>query len=332
MKQKRTVGKPKPPTPEWSLDLFDNTRISDFQTCPLYFYWRHEREFCSDDEDIWLTFGSAWHSAMDQVWTLLPKGKKDDEVVAAAMSAFRAKWDEGRTSRFADDPARNPGVAQEMLYSYCIERRRLLCHKSFRLIDCERPFAVPLDPEDPNLFYVGRLDKIFEYEGRIYVGEHKTSTAYSKDGTFRSYFIDSFSPNRQIDGYLYAGNMLFGDKFKAVWVDASLVHKDVHDGFRIIPIDRSLVHLDQWLWETRYWIDQITANREAAKRHHNAELLAAFPKNTRSCNQFGKACPFLDQCKVTANPARVPNPPAGFHKERWEPYSREELERALRGA
>lgn len=249
------------------------------------------------------------------------------DLVRDAMVAFKRYWEDNAQSAslFESDDGgrpeiRNAQTATEMLFNYIEERKSMLCRSDFELIAIEQPFAVPLDPDDPHLIYIGKLDKVFRYQKRIYLGEHKTTSLYKREGPFQTAFVESFSPNSQIDGYLYAGYHEYGKELKACWIDAALVHKDVHDGFRFIPIERQWAQIDTWLWEVRYWIAQIEANKEVYRGINDPdnEYLAAFPKNTVSCTQYG-GCPYLDLCKMWSNPAKH-NSPLGFRTEKWEPF------------
>ena len=174
----------------------------------------------------------------------------------------------------------------------------------------------------------GRLDKVVKYQNRHIIIEHKTTTSYKKDGPFRDDFTMSFSPNSQIDGYLYAGHMLYGKSLKSVWVDGALVHANVHDGFRFIPVDRQLSHLSSWLWETRYWIAQIEVNEWALGQNSQEELdyMPAFPKNTSACTNYG-GCPYLDLCKMVSDPSVREDFP-GYLTKKWEPFDELEFQRA----
>lgn len=188
---------------------------------------------------------------------------------------------------------------------------------------------VPLDPEE-TLFYVGRMDKIFKKSGLIHIGEHKTSSLYSKASGFRSTFIDSFSPNSQVDGYLHALHMLYGEKASSVWVDAALCHRDVHDIFKFIPVDRQTSQLSAWLYDTRWWIETIEESwarldeiRDSGKTE---DFMTAFPKNTEACMDYGRSCPYLHLCKMVPNPIDI-GTPEGYKKEIWSPFDRLELEK-----
>lgn len=307
--------------------IVDNTMISDHRTCDRYFYYRHVRGFNPESKSPALSFGSAWHEAMDIVWKILSKNK-DAETSKVAELAYRS-WEDNWTSDGLpglnemsgemDDrfKMRNPSTALEMIYSYIEKRRHFI--SQCELIAIEQPFAVPLDPSDKSLVYVGRLDKVVKHEGEIKIIEHKTSSEYSAGGGFRRSFADSFSPNSQIDGYLFAGRMLYGKKCTSILVDAALVHRDHHDTFAFFPIRRQEGHIDAWLWETRVRIDQIEANLAALKSAApKGQYMAAFPKNTSSCTKYN-GCQYLDLCKMWANPISK-DIPAGFKYEIWEPF------------
>jgi len=263
------------------------------------------------------------------------------ELVKSSMAEFVSYWEENASETPVDqltDPItgrpelRNAETAMEMLYNYIEERGPMLCGRDFKLLAVEQPFAVPLDEARPELIYIGRFDKVFKYQGRIYIGEHKTTTSYKKDGPFRFDFVESFSPNSQVDGYLYAAHLTYGDAVKGCWIDAALVHASVHDGFRFIPIDRHLEQLTGWVWETRYWISQIEANASAVdalrSERPNIPYMAAFPKNTTSCTNYG-GCPYLDMCKMWSNPEHFEEPD-GFAIQKWEPFDELELAKAKR--
>lgn len=157
---------------------------------------------------------------------------------------------------------------------------------------------------------------------------HNTSSAYKKDGPFRNDFLDSFSISSQIDGYNYRLKMDYPDRSAGVWVDAALVHKTVHDGFKFIPVDRPDHMIDGWLWEAHFWIGEIEKNLELYHERKDLDIpyLAAFPKNTGSCSNYG-GCAFADICRTVANPAKLSGPPLGYKIEHWSPFKEIALEK-----
>jgi hypothetical protein len=307
--------------------LYDNTRLKDYRNCPRFFYFRHVRGWVGSGTRAPLAFGLAWHAAMDVVWDNIHID--DDETLGAkAYFMWEKTWtDEGYPSldEMTDEDyevikMRNPNTALDMIRAYIDKRRSFL--EGIEVLDIERPFAVPLDPGNPELFYVGRLDKIFKWQGRIYVGEHKTTSLYKRDGGFRSSYLDSFSPNSQVDGYMHALHMLYGDKAKGIMVDAALVHTKER-AFTWIPVERDISQLEAWLWETHDTIDDIKEDKEFledSSMMSNLSYMPAFRKNTESCFQFGSMCTYLDICKSHSCPSRIQDPPLGFKVEYWSPF------------
>ncbi len=313
---------------------YDNTRLDSARECLRKYYFRHVRHWRRDGSAPALAFGLSWHDAMDVIWQGLCGRENPDinEVHANAMVAWHARWtSEGFPSwndmtldQEQQMAPRTPGIAAEMLHAYIEERRGFLSNTE--LIACEKPFCVPLHPDDTSILYVGRRDKDFKHpQGGIYTGEHKTTSAYLKNGPFRRDYVDSWSPNSQIDGYIHSGHMDYGQKQRAVWVDAALVHKTVR-GFKFIPIERDHSHLDSWLWETADLINEIEENAEVLKTMRAAgianevQFLPAFRKNTYSCQGKFGPCSYRDICKFYTNPEQISEPPDGFIHDRWEPF------------
>ena len=303
---------------------YDNTRISAFKKCPRFYYFRHIRHWAPVGSAAPLIFGSAWHAAQETIWPMLCATPQppEKEIVKAAYATFMEEW----TARGGPEmnyemekewAPRTPSIAFEMICDYIANRKTKT--KDLTLISVERPFIVPLDAEDDSSFYVGKIDKVVLQRGKVRAIEHKTTTAYKKDGGFRGTFVDGFSPNSQVDGYLYALHMLWPDQVQGVWVDAALVHR-TETAFMFIPVEKQKVQLDSWLWETNYWIDQIQAHTaQLANCSSNDPFLASFPKQTGSCQDFNKNCEYHDLCRFKPNPLQLTEPPAGFVEEFWDP-------------
>jgi hypothetical protein len=268
---------------------------------------------------------------MDTLWTAIHAGMNQADCIDAALEAWSKSWveygmphprDMGPDVMKEFSP-RTPIIAHEMLIAYYQKRHKMI--KDMEIIAIERPFAVPLSAEDESLFYVGRIDKVVAPTRSSVRGiEHKTTTSSKKsldgDVKIRPVFAETFSPNSQVDGYLYTLHMLYPEKEVDVWVDASLVSKTGED-FRFIPVQKKHEHLDQWLWTTHYWIDQIGRNRELLAEASEADrYMAAFPQDTSSCFDFNTQCGFLPLCKSRANPLTWgEDPPQHYITDVWDP-------------
>lgn len=316
--------------------LYDNTQIVDAQTCNRLQYLRHFEWLVEEDSKIWFDFGAAWHSSMDVIWKLMSEKRlKLNVVTDRAFEAWCKEW-ESRDRPGPDDldednmelmGIRNPMTAHEMIHFYVERRQRLFNNKTFRLISVEEPFAVPLNKEG-SLLYTGRWDKVIGLEGVIRGMEHKTTTAYKWPRNLRKEYLASFVPNNQLDGYIYSGKSKYGKKFRGIYVDIALVHKDIHDCFELLPIERNEGALDAWLWETHYYINESERNRQALRNVKPTDgYMAAFPKKTSSCYRFPHNCQYLPVCSQTDNPMGIrkdiptdENGKAIYKVEKWEPF------------
>lgn len=319
---------------------YDNTRISDYKKCPRSYFIRHvlgwTREGSSTSPA--LVFGGSWHAGMDAIWGTASRQMKysphidKEELVIEAMAAFLLEWSEMGFDLELDMATleelnpRTPGVAHEMFYNYVTHHERML--QNSQVISIEQPIAVPF-PELTDTWYVGRLDKVVEYNGQTIILEHKTTTAYAIQGQFQRDYCDSWYAAPQIKGYQFAGTLYY-PKLQSVWVDAALVHKKVHDAFKFIPVSHSWPLLKEWTYDTKEWIMRITLEEDT---YANKGKLTAglFPRNEDSC--YGKygVCPFLDICRTISDPSTLGEAPAGYVEERWEPFDTLGLDKLVQG-
>ncbi len=311
---------------EQALHFLDNSTLSAVKRCALHGHYRYDMDWTPQDRPIYFDFGTAWHKAMDELWKAVCWDHVSSaEAYQIAAAAFDAAWAE-----LGNDPKpnqalaeewspRTPGIAREMVHNYIDIRYDWLRYK-IKLIGCEVPFVVPLDPDDPTLFYIGRLDKVIEENGEIVAPEHKTTTSYRVSGDhFAPPWISSFDPNSQVDGYNHGLHMTYPGKVKGVLVDGAMVHKTVHDAFRFIPAYRSPHQLEAWRQETLFWARSWLRFKETG----------FFPRNTNGCvNQYHKVCEYISTCRQYGQAILDLEVPMGMKVERWEPYDLSILHKA----
>lgn len=308
--------------PDSPKKCYDNTRISGWKECPRAYFIRHELHWRATGTSNALVFGLSWHEGQDVIWQGAQKGASREELVDVAMVAFLNKWEEsGLPTNLSIEQAaqyapRTPEIAQEMYWNYIEEREKILYN--CKLLAAEQPFAVPM-PGHEDVWYIGRLDKAIEYNGNRLVIEHKTTTAYATATQFRADYIESWYSSPQVKGYEFGGHLTYG-QLDGVWVDAALVHKKVHDAFRFVPVSHKFNLLEEWVNDTSRWVSII--NKEVDTYRNEGKLIPGlFPKNEDSC--YGKygTCPFLDICRASSDPTEYDEPPPGYVKEVWEPFS-----------
>lgn len=298
----------------------DNTMLTSYKTCPRSFQLRHLFHFRPDRAATPLIFGSSWHAAMDTVWKNAREFNKVDLRKYATLK-FLEEWEANGMSSELDLEAierlspRTPAVAEEMLANYIEQRWSVLT--GCELIACEQPFAVPL-PEVEDVWYVGRLDKVIQYNGQKLVIEHKTTTEYKIDGGFRQTYIEGWDMDSQVKGYEYAAGLYFG--VEQVWIDAALVHKKVHDKFRFIPVSHQRPMLEEWLESTVEWVNR--SERDTQRNY--------FPKSEWACVGKYGPCQFTDICRMCADPRVLEGVPEGYRVEEWTPFETLGLEKLIK--
>jgi len=324
---------PKPTETSSPRFYIDNSMLSDYRKCHRYYYLRHVRDWTSSEERKPLIFGAAWHAAMAIVWQGFNK-LSEEKLLRLAFDAFQTKWVEEGGPENMDLPTierwepRTPMVAAEMLANYVRDRGPMLSR--MKVLSIEQPFAVPLFADRDDIFLIGRKDARVIINERTLI-EHKTTTAYKKDGGFKSDFLDSFSPNSQLEGYLFSE--LTGEKqpCKTIWVDAALVHKQVHDKFKFIPISYATEAMDAWLWETRDWVTRVLSEYERMdEAPAEATHMTSFPRNDWSCQGKYGACQFLNICRSIPNPSKLKAPPEGYVEDHWEPFDVLHLDKIMK--
>lgn len=302
--------------------FFSYSQINTFRECPRKHFFIYERRWQAEKSAPALAFGAAWGTAMDVVWKHAAGGLQmpNEALVQLAMDSFVETYvNQGMphpaamdVDTYQDLMPRVPGTAEEMLRNYIEARKDFL--NNVELLGIEEPFIVPIGTHEAQSFYVGKIDKVYRFkrDGKVYALDHKTTSSYAKDGYIRQAFYESFSPNAQMDGYQYALMHQYQGEAAHVIIDAALVHKTVHEGFRLFPVYHANDQLDQWLWEVNNAIDRIYwEERRHQTRPFTGPVMESFPRHTNSCHNFGTSCQFIDVCKVVANPSRT-QIPQGF--------------------
>lgn len=287
--------------------FYDNTKVSSYKNCPRSYYLRHVLGWRSEGTSLPLNFGLGWHEGMSAMWKAARDGVRLPDLPSIAHEAFSRSWLEAGLPETPpmDDKrydARNPMVAKEMYHNYAGLRYNLM--RDCKLLADEQPFAVPV-PGMKDTFYVGRMDKVIEYEVTAVI-EHKTTSEYKIDGGFKESYIQSWASDSQTKGYEFAGNLWYNKDIQ-VWVDAALVHKKVHDAFKLIPVFHNPELIEEWLLHMKNWVQRIKDESD-------------WPKNENYCHGKYGSCPFLDICRSVPKPWELDGPPPGYVEEKWEPF------------
>ncbi len=315
-----------PAIQEKDITFYDNSRLSEFKTCPRKYYFRYILQLVPDRIALALDFGSAWHNGMDALYLTWEKsGGNEEETIQMAWNGFLEEWESrGHPRKIPINMEsmylpRTPGVARELQVNYL--KRWMSFLNEIEIIVVELPFAIPLDPDKPNLFYVGRIDKVARYAKKVIGIEHKTSTMFSKADGIQTNVTDLYHNDSQIDGYNYFLWKKYREEFAATYVDLALVHKTHDDIFKHVRVNKDNQSTKVWLSDALYWTEKVDQAIDEDRWPKNA------PGGCRTvfgrCNYFS-ICPYYD-----ANKINLDEVPTGYKREKWEPFSFDELAAAI---
>jgi len=301
------------------LEYWDSSMLSKYMECPRKFFFCHLLGWRSVYPGIHLTFGSAWHEAME---VLLAAEKYDPDTIQRAKDAFLLRYRKDFSAATDLDYApKNPGYAEDALDAYCARYRA--DHTRFEALHIEVGDCVEVDND--HLIWL-KLDALCRHHptGGVFVLEHKTT------GALTSVVQEKWNLAFQIGTYLHALEMYFNpNEIMGVTINLAVLRKSGPDFLRI-DTRRTPAQLAVWLWHCRNLMADIEYNLELLSRCTTSDpVLGAFPCNFTSCDNYRRMCEFAPYCMAWANPLQhAERPPQDFVLEYWDP--RPTVQRTLR--
>jgi hypothetical protein len=249
-------------------EKFDYTALSTFLVCRKKYYWRMVRGLVGKRPPLAAEFGRCIHKALD-VWY-----KTHDKK--ASKEAFSSTFVESQ-----DDDKRTQAVGAKLLDLY-FEKYE---NEPFKVIASELEFNVPLLG---NISLIGRIDKIIDWEGAIYVMDHKTTSRLGYE------FFYKIKPNMQFDGYIYAARKLGYSACSGIVLDALLVAKGLvvpAQLSRLTPLARDISTRSEQ--DMKRYVNNVSSILWDLER---AYAMDTWYDNTESCCDFIE-CPYRKICK-----------------------------------
>jgi len=167
---------------------------------------------------------------------------------------------------------------------------------SFRV---ELPFNFS-HSQDP-VIYCGHIDKIADYQGRLYAVERKhTVSALSE------HYWDRYVFSSQIAGYVMAAKASFSTPIGGAIIDSTQIGVTfARFGRRIVNRTEQLQQ--EWLLDLHYWLSLLDQSFSSDR----------WPRNSESCSKYG-GCQFRRVCFASPLVRDVVLRDE-FRVERWNP-------------
>jgi hypothetical protein len=277
--------------------IWDNSTISCFQTCRRKYYYQYVRHLRPKIKGTPLIFGGAIHDALDCYY----KNSNKEEGAVEAVKLFK-----GAYSTPEGDELRTVENGMKLLAWYFTKYK----HEPFTV--CGKPeegFVFPIG----DILYGGRLDLPVEWDGQLWIMEHKTTTRLGTG------YFDQFELDKQPTGYIIALEEYSGRKCAGCIINAMEPWKEVkrvtaktkqpEDHFLRKPLTRSRELKERF----RYNVQAIV--RDIKWCESNGEFQEAEKKE--SCYYYNRSCPYLQLCQYGENDRVIAR---DYEVEKWEPY------------
>lgn len=226
----------------------DNTALTAYLACPREYFLSmvlHRRE---KGRSAALTFGSAWHKALEIHYLT-------DGDVDAVQAGVTAAW-EGHDS--ADDYRTLPRVLHD--YNLYVREYGIPSRESAKTVGWPHQPLVELstNAQAEGLLHpwAGKLDRFIRIGGLVYLEDHKTTSRFDKN------YWKQFGLSYQMMGYTFLGKQLLpGESVAGVRINLShvLTNKTQfhHQLFTFTP-----QRMAEWVDNTNMWLIRLNRDYE----------------------------------------------------------------------
>ena len=301
----------------FDVSVLDASKITTYHGCDRLFLFQYLLGWQSIYTNHHLAFGTAYHIAMEVLWSAVPNVTAD--TAKEAVAAFQKSFDELTNFDDADfwkAKTRENGELAIMEYA----TKYYQDFRNYEVLLVERSGEIPVSEEMDML--VVKIDTIVRdnRDGLVYVVEHKTAGQKP---------VDIYDTRLQISGYYHALNSCYGPKnVGGVIVDVAVLYKPgtpagkkrieatgTSNGFERFLVVKDGATMMDGLDTINAWIKKIkTAYAELIK----TENPHCFPKKSENCYSYGGRCAFYDICSSSINPLTL-TMPMNLKRKEWNP-------------
>ena len=258
--------------------VWDTSSLSSFLACPRLYNLTNLRGYKLKSYGTVTGFGSAVHDAYE----ILDRGRfhnKDKQETLREAIQFTLK-NYGEDLSLVEDKARGLEATLRAIVwrveEYWEDNIKIAAMPNGE--PClEKRFEVPFGKSGKR--FSGRIDKIVEFEGGLYLCDTKTTKASLSEMYFRNY-----QPNNQVYAYLWAARHILDLPVRGFIIDA--VQTGVHFcRFNRAVFNVSNLSIDEWYADTAYSL-------EVSDTYHAHQY---YPANFTSCGNYG-GCKFREVC------------------------------------
>lgn len=332
-----TTGSASPFLPGTKMQYaWDSTSIGLFKTCPRLYQYTLLEGWAGKSESIHLTFGIAYHHALETYARLRAEGTAHEAAIHSVLTEVlrsTADWVVDLSSKagkyknrdtlislildyldhFIDDPCetyiKSDGApAVELSFRFELDWGPM--DQSVAHSDLSGPLKefVSKSIQPQPYLLCGHLDRVVRFNDQLFVLDHKTTTTAPTE-----YYFKQFDPHNQMTLYTIAGQVVLDTPIRGVIISAAQILLTQPNRFIRGFTYRTQDQLDEWLLDLRLHLNNAEACAEANY----------WPMNDTSCDKFG-GCKFRGVCSKSPE-VREMFLKADFIKleesQRWNPLA-----------
>ena len=272
---------------------WDSTSIGAFKTCPRLYELTILEGWVPKSESVHLRFGIEYHHALETHARLRAEGLGHEDALRETIREVHSRiadFDPDRTTKtgkyknretllgliidyldhFVDDPCE----------TYIKSDGRPAVELSFRFELDWGPSVIEETPHEQPYILCGHLDRVVDFNGSLFVMDHKTTTT-----TPGSYYFNQYEPNNQMTLYTLAGQTVLHSPIKGVIIRAGQILLTEPSRFVSGFTYRTPGQLEEWLLDLRCHLNNAEACAESDY----------WPTNDTACDKFG-GCKFREVC------------------------------------
>lgn len=298
---------------------WDSVSRGAAKTCWRYYEYTIKEGYTTKLENIHFVFGIGFHSALELYDHKKAEGKTHKQALIEAVRFTAAyTWDfKRRRPWLSDEPTKNRETLIRAVIWYLIQFEddpletmilkngkpavELSFHYNSQIYSCT---------DEPYLL-TGHLDRAVNWGNKPWIVDRKTTkTSFTGKGTER--FFDKFSPDDQMSGYYFGGNIIFEEPLGGIIIDAAQTAV-TFTKFQRGYTNRTPSQLNEWYFELNYLFKQAETY---AKDNY-------YPMNEKSCDKYG-GCPFRMICSESPE-MRQELLDKFYTKRIWDPLKTREI-------
>lgn len=295
---------------------WDSTSITALKRCPREYYYNIVCGVTPTAESIHLRFGIVYHAALERYDRAKCEGMDHESALLEAVKYALVNTWEARLNRpwISDHDTKNRFSLVQTIVDYLDH----FTGDNEALITVRMPDGQPavelsfsfktnyMTPFGQPYAYNGHIDRLVTMHDMTYITDRKTTGLPLNDSYYSQY-----TPNNQMSGYDFAGQMIFKEPIHGLIIDAVQITKKqdlIHTTFSRKIINRTDGQREEWYRDLGIYIS-------LAESYSRANY---WPMNDQSCVRGFFKCPYFSIC-VNGPEVRKTWSRTGFGLRFWDP-------------